>query len=120
MLFHVFSSQQQRRSFGGSAFVEIQRCKLPDGTSEKKLVSLNSISHWQNDSLYIHLDDLETFQRLYAPIFDCDIYGINYYPPSMIDLFIKKLHQIKPLSYEQLSAWLNEAKNYNGFYILGI
>ena len=28
MLFHVFNSQEERRAYGGSAFIEIQFCKL--------------------------------------------------------------------------------------------
>lgn len=120
MLFHVFRSQEERRAFGGSAFVEIQFCELPLGTSEKKLVALNSIDHWKNDSLYIYLDDIETFYQAYNPIFDCDINGANYYAPSMIDLFIAKLNTDKPSDYKLLAHWLNKAKQHNGFYILGI
>ena len=120
MLFHVFSSQEERRSFGGSAFVEIQFCELPIGTNEKGLVSVSSINFWNNDSLYIHAEDLDTFHRAYNPILSCDICGINYYPPSTIDFLIAKLNTDKPTDFEQLIAWLNEAKHHNGFYILGI
>ena len=118
MLFHVFGSQEERRIFGGSAFVEIQFCELPVGTKEKKLVALTSISHWKNDSLYV--EELDTFSQEYSHILNCDIYGINYYAPSLIDSIIAKLHANKPADYEQFAAWLNEAKRHNGFYILGI
>ncbi len=120
MLFHVFSSQEERRTFDGSAFVEIQFCKLPIGTKEKKLVAVRSINNWENDSLYIYVEDLDTFHREYNPILSCDICGINYYPPSSIDLLIEKLNMDKPTDFEQLIAWLIEAKHHNGFYILGI
>lgn len=120
MLFHIFSSQEERRIFGGSAFVEIQFCELPIGTKEKKLVAVSSINNWKDDSLYICVEDLDAFHREYNPIFSCDLYGINYYPPSTIDLLIAKLNTDKPTDFEQLIAWLNEAKHHNGFYILGI
>ena len=35
MLFHTFSSQEERRKYGGSAFIEIQYCKLPIRTRKK-------------------------------------------------------------------------------------
>ena len=50
MLFRVFNSQEERRNFNGSAFIEVQFCKLLVGTKRKKTVSLNSIKNWQNDS----------------------------------------------------------------------
>ena len=129
MLFHVFSSQEERRNFGGSAFIEIQFCKMPYGTESKKLVAVNSINHWQNDSLYI--DDENTFYQEYSNIFNCgiysnlksgtvDIFGINYYAPSLVDSIIVKLQKDKPSDYQRLIEWLNKAKEYNGFYVLGI
>ena len=120
MLFHIFSSQEERRTFGGSAFVEIQFCDLPIGTKEKKLVAINSISHWKNDSLYVYVEDLDTFHQEYNPVFNCDIYGINYYAPSSIDFIIGEINIDKPTDYEKLATWLKEAKQHNGFYILGI
>lgn len=127
MLFHVFSSQEERRNFGGSAFIEIQFCKMPHKTKTQKLVS--SIQHWQNDSLYIN--DEDTFYQEYSNVFNCgiygnlktgtvDIFGINYYASSLIDSIIAKLHKDKPLDYITLVEWLTKAKEYNGFYILGI
>lgn len=119
-MFHIFSSQEERRNFGGSAFIEMQFCDLPIGTRENKLVTVSSITHWKNDSVYIYVEDIEVFYQEYNPIFDCDIYGINYYAPSTIDTLITKLNTNRPSNYEQLVAWLNEAKHHNGFYILGI
>jgi hypothetical protein len=49
-----------------------------------------------------------------------DIYGINYYAPASIDSIVVKLNTDKPADYTQLVTWLNEAKQHNGFYILGI
>lgn len=129
MLFHVFNSQEERRNFGGSAFIEIQFCKLPAGTKTKKIFSLDNIKSWQNDSLYI--DDEDTFYQEYSHIFNCglysnlksgivDVYRNNYYAPSLIDSIIEQIRKETPLDCETLIEWLIKAKAYNGFYILGI
>lgn len=129
MLFHIFNSQEERREYGGSGFVEIQFCRLPVGTTVKELVAVDNINHWQNDSLYIA--DESTFYREYSRIFECgtynnlksgivDIYGINYYAPYLVDSIIEQLRQAKPIDYDVLMGWLIKSKFYNGFYILGI
>lgn len=129
MLFHIFSSQEERRIFGGSEFIEIQYCKLPYGTKPQKIVAVNSINHWQNDSLYV--DDEDAFYQEYSHVFNCgiynnlrsgtvDIFGINYYAPSLVDSIIIKLQIDKPSDYITLIEWLTKSKEYNGFYILGI
>ncbi len=131
MLFHVFGSQEERRKFGSSAFIELQFCKLPPKAKIKKIVSTNSITHWQNDSLYVYVDDIDTFFKEYAPFFNSgtysnletgvvDLFGINYYAPSAIDSLIAKICECRPVDYESLVNWLSEGKAYNGFYILGI
>ena len=131
MLFHTFNSQQERRVYGGSAFIEIQFCKCPIGTAVKELVAVDSINNWQNDSLYVYIDDDNTFYREYSSIFDCgiynnlksgtvDLYGINYYPPSLTDILIEKIHKDTPIDHQVMIEWLNKAKKYNGFYILGL
>lgn len=127
MLFHIFNSQDQRRKCGGSAFIEMQFCRLAKDASVEKIV--NSDAHWQNDSLYI--DDENEFYRQYSSIFDCgiynnlsrgtvDIYGINYYSSDLTDIIIDKLKKEKPTDYEVLIGWLEKSKSYNGFYILGL
>lgn len=129
MLFHTFHSQEERRAFGGSAFLELQFCRLSANATIQELVAVDSIENWKNDSLYV--SDENTFYRAYHHIFDCgtynnlqtgtvDIYGINYYAPSVTAQIIEKLHAQKPLDYEVLLDWLNQSKQYNGFYILGI
>ena len=129
MLFLSFNSQKERRAYGGSAFIEMQFCKLPAETKVKDIVAVSNINHWQNDSLYIN--DENVFYQEYCHIFNCgiynnlkigviDIYGVNYYAPSLIDSLIEKLCEEKPVDYEKLVRWLNQAKEYNGFYILGI
>lgn len=68
-MFHKFANQGERRSYGGSGFLELQYCKMENGTSEKKIVSVNSIHHWQDDSLYVFADDIEQFLQDYIDIF---------------------------------------------------
>ena len=127
MLFHIFDTQQERRDYGGSDFIELQFCRLPAYTSIKKLVD-NDI-YWQEDSLYI--DDENLFYKEYSEFFSCgiynnlssgvvDLYGLNYYSPDLTDIIIEKIKNTKPLDYEVLLDWLNKSKAYNGFYILGL
>lgn len=129
MLLHIFKSQEEQRNLGGSAFIEIQFCKLPYETTTKNLVAVSSINDWQNDSLYI--DDENVFYQEYSKFFNSgiysnmksgvvDIHGINYYAPSLVDSIIVKLQKGKPVDYEILIEWLTKSKEYNGFYILGI
>ncbi len=111
--------------------MEIQFCRMPPKTDLEIIIAVDSIHHWLNDSLYISGDDDNTFMQAYDDIFDCGIYnnletgaidpcGINYYGPDLIDPIIAKLLDIKPADHEKLVEWLNTAKKYNGFYILGV
>ncbi len=129
MLFHNSDYCKARREYGNSAIIEMQFCKFPVGTDIKKIVSVDSIKHWQNDSLYI--DDENIFFDEYKNIFNCGIYanlqsgvvdicGLNYYSPELTIKIIEKINAEKSVGYEILSEWLNIAKSYNGFYILGI
>ena len=131
MLFYTFHSQDERRKFGGSAFIEMQLCKMGPEAEITQLTAVSNIDHWQNDSLYIYLDDIETFAAEYRNIFNCaiygnlesgpaDLYGINYYKPDLIETIIEQMLAKKPTDYEVPVEWLIRAKNYNGFYILGI
>lgn len=129
VLFHRFASQEERRRCGGSAFLEIQFCRLPAGTPLKELVAVDQIRDWQNDSLYVA--DENTFYREYGSVFDCgvynnlecgplELYGINYYAPALTDPIIERLRKDAPPDYEVLVTWLIQSKKYHGFYILGL
>ncbi len=119
MLFHVFHSQEARRAYGGSAFIEFQFCKLPAKRKGNTRAALRNIHHWQNDSLYV--DDVNLFYNEYHRFFDSlDVFGMNYYGPESIKAVTEKIITAKPLEYEVLVEWLNTAKEYNGFYVLGI
>lgn len=95
------------------------------------IVAADSIHHWLDDSLYVSGDDCNTFFEEYDSIFIggiynnleagiLDPYGINYYGPDLTEVIIAKLQKIRPTDYEKLVEWLNTAKKYNGFYILGV
>ncbi len=128
-MFYHFDSQEERRMAGGSAFIEMQFCKKPYGTKIEEIVSVDNIDHWRDDSLYIA--DESTFFIEYGRVFDggvyhnlesgpVDVYGINYYAPSEVEEIIGRLLADDPEPDEMLLSWLEEAIEYNGFYILGL
>ena len=130
-MFHAFESKEDRRIFGGSAFIEIQYCKLKHNARIKKIVSINAIDNWQDDSLYVYVDDIDEFYNNYRDIFnywvynnlkkgEIDLYGINYYSPQQLIEIIDKIEKQKPMDYAVILEWLKQGTNYNGFYILGI
>lgn len=129
MLFHSFNTQDERRAFGGSDFLELQFCEHKSGTSIKKIV--NKIENWHNDSLYISGDDMDTFYKCYKDVFkngtynnlksgEIDFFGINYYSPKQVEEMIKVIEETKPTDYKTVLDWLVKAKEFNGVYILGV
>lgn len=54
MLFHTFNSQEDRRKYGGSAFIEMQFCVLPAGTGIKNIVAVDKIQNWLNTAKEQH------------------------------------------------------------------
>ncbi len=115
----------------GSAFLEIQYCKLPEGKSIKDIVSVDSIKHWDNKSLYVYDNDINEFYNEYAEILQngvynnlcegkLDICGINYYNICKAQAIIERVESIKPIEYEIFLEWLNDGLSQNGFYILGL
>ena len=131
MLLHIFHSQEERREFGGSYFIEFQYCRLAQGTKPEKIVSADTVEHWKNDSLYLYGDDDNEFISRYGSIFTGGIYangksgvvdlcGINYYSREQTERIIKEI-QKKPLPDAQvLLHWLQKAKENAGFYVLGL
>ena len=131
MLFHTFASQDERRAFGGSAFMELQICKQKPGTKLEKILSIETIAHWKNDSLYVYIDDMERFYALYGKIFcdGCyqngergivDCYGVNYYTREQTARIAKEVAEDKPADFQVLLDWLKTAEKYNGIYLLGL
>ena len=130
LLFHSFHSQAERREFGGSDFIEIQYCRLPEGTSLRDIVSIDEIKHWKVDSLYILGDDMDLLYQNYGDIItggiynngDCgpmDLFGINFYSRDQVTEIIERLAEGKPPEYQILCRWLQAAEQYLGFYLLG-
>ena len=131
MLFHRFSSQIERREFGGSDFIELQYCCLPYGTDIAEIVSVDAVEICKNDSLYIYGDDMDVFYRNYVEIFTGGIYnnlkrgpvdllGINFYSQEQASCIIQLLKIREPLDHQALFTWLEQGKQYIGFYVLGI
>ena len=131
LLFYSFSSQTERRESGGSNFIEFQCCKLKRGTSIKKIISVDHIEHWKNNSLYLSGDNMEEFLFLYSDIFNkgiynngksgaVDLFGINYYPPELEKAIVKRLRERNSEDDRILTDWLMTADEHNGLYILGV
>ena len=131
MLFHIFSSPDERRKFGGSYFIEIQYCSLDPGTAMEQIVSVDAITHWKDDSLYIYGDDEEAFASQYGDVLTDGTYnnwqsgiidtcGINYYAPHQIHVIVKRIEEMRPSSHQMLLAWLKKVREHNGFYVLGL
>ena len=129
MLYHSFNTQDERRAFGGSDFLELQFCQHKSGTSIKRIV--NKIENWHNDSLYISGDDMDTFYKCYKDVFkngiynnlksgEIDFFGINYYSPEQVEEMIIIIEETKPADYKTVLDWLVKAKEFNGVYILGM
>ena len=77
MLFHSFHSQAERREFGGSDDIEIQYCRLPEGTSIREILSVDAIENWRPDSLYICGGDMDLFYQNYGDIITGGVYNIR-------------------------------------------
>ena len=129
MLFHSFSSQEERRAFGGGDFVELSYCPLPRGTDLKTILS--DFSFWSNDSLYIRGDDMEAFCAAYGKIITGGRYGnletgpldwcgVNWFSPEQMACIMDKIREEKPKDFEPLLSWLEKGTEYNGFYVLGL
>ena len=129
MLFHSFKTQEERRAFGGSAFIELQHCRVKPETPLS--VILSTADFWKTDSLYVYLDDSEIFYEAYASVFGNGIYqnekegpldvcGLNYYPADRKKAMIEALQEKKPIDCERLTEWLTSGESSFGFYLLGL
>ena len=126
-MFLKFHSQDERRAYGGSCFIELQFCKLSADTALNDI--LQQYTHWQNDSLYVH-DDAPLYTE-YGAVFGngvhpdltesyFDGWGVTYYRPDQIEGIIQRAAEAALDGCETLIEWLNTAKQYHGFYILGV
>lgn len=128
-MFLSFKSENERKEYRGSTYIELQYCKLKPNAKLKKIVSLRSIKHWQDDSLYVN--DIDNFCLIYGDMFcngvynnlksgAIDLFGINYYSSILLQDIINKIEANKPLDYEVILPWLKQGLKYNGIYILGL
>lgn len=130
MLFHTFSTQEERRHFGGSDFVELQYCRLERGTSLRKLTSAFR-THWEDDSLYVPGQCMDEFLAAYSDVLGEAVYsnkksgpvypfGPNYYPPERVTAMLDRLRERNSEDDRTLAKWLQKATECNGFYVLGL
>lgn len=130
-MFLQFDSSEERRQYGGSAFLELQYCRLPTRTPIKQIVAVEAIHIWNRTSLYVHINEIDSFyiayhEILYGGIYNncstgsLDLCGINYYSSARMKEILVRLEQYQPVEHEILAAWLEQGKDANGFYVLGI
>ena len=128
-MFLSFKTDDDRRKYGGSAFIELQYCNLPADSDINQLVSVDNIINWKADSLYIYIDDDNSFVEEYGHIFTggtynnlktgpVDICGINYYSPQQVTEIVRIIKADKPLDYSTILPWLQKSEQNNGIYIL--
>ena len=125
-MFLKFQSQDERKEYG-SYFIELQFCLQQSSATLKEV--LNNHEFWRDDSIYVYGDS--PFYSEYKDVFGngfhqnmsegvFDYYGITYYKADQIDEIISRARQLTPEGYGILCDWLEKAKEYNGFYILGM
>ncbi len=130
-MFLKFEKKEDRQAYGGTAFVELQYCKLPVDASNKEIVAVDAIKNWDATSLYIYSDEMNAFYSEYKDVLGdglyhnmkegtVDLYGINYYNVEKTKNILHKLDTLKPKEYAIFLQWLKDNPHDNGFYILGI
>lgn len=112
------------------ACLELAYCKSSNKSDIKEIVSISNIPFSQPDSLYVAFPFIKDFIEQYDDIFTggtyhnlksgpVDVCGLNYYNPDLTNQIINKIKEQKPQEFEVVLNWLEETKQYNGFYILG-
>lgn len=122
-MFLQFTNQEERKEKYGSCFLELSYCKLKRNTSLRKILKIKNLPNWQNDSLYVFVDDLYEFFKEYNEIFDIEessLYSVKYFSFDKAKEIIDIIKNKKPKDYEIILKWLEYAIENNGFYILGI
>lgn len=122
-MFLQFENQETRRENYGSAFLELAYCKLDTKASIKKKLKINNLPNWQNDSLYVYVDNLDDFYNEYKKALDIsgdELFAVKYFSAEETNKLIEILKSEKPTEFQVFVNWLNYAMNNNGFYILGI
>lgn len=128
-LFRQFRSLQERAEAGGHDALELQFCTLPQKTPLELRVEVSGITHGRTDSLYV--TDAQRFLQIYGHIFadglynnlqtgPVDVCGINYYAPERVMSMMVQVRREAGQESEVLAQWLDRARWYNGFYVLGV
>lgn len=133
MLFHSFSSQDERQKFGGGDFLQFVFCQSDRGIAVEEIVSNRAVAPllWNLSSLYLCGEDWNEFCSAYGEIITGGTYenletgyldgcGINYFSPEQMQQIIKRLREEKPKDYHLLLTWMEQGAQYNGFYLLGL
>ncbi len=126
MLFYTF---EVIKGCGSSDFIELAFCRLPAVASLDAVVA--AFAFRQDDSLYVKGDDMTAFRRDYGDILGSGVYqnlqsgpvdcwGLNYYAPELIPGMAARLAAARPEGWQILAAWLQQARLYRGFYVLGV
>lgn len=129
MLFYTFSTQEERRNFGGSDFIELQYCRLKRTRLQRIISDCNGC--WEDDSLYVPGRRLDEFLAAYSDVLGEGLYpnkksgpvypfGPNYYPPERVPTMIDRLRERNSEDDLVLAKWLHKATEHNGFYVLGV
>ena len=120
--------KEKQSSYGNVTLIEFSFCKWKESEKIKKIV--NKIFSRQEDSLYF-AGDVKEFLETYGEVFNCgiynnlqtgivDVFGINYYKKNCINDCMQKIKNNRLQGYEIVISWLEQALQYNGFYIVGI
>lgn len=127
----IFKKIEEISTYNSTAFLELQFCKISDKSSVKKRFGVNNIKHWASDSLYVYHLNVDKFIAEYGEIFVkgefannktgfIDPYGVTYFSNEQIKDYIHRILISRPIDYEIMIEWLNEALKFDGIYILGI
>ena len=112
-------------------YIEFQICHSKLDEKLESLVKVQNISINVESSLYIDFMDYEKFMQEYGIYFnngvhsdmkesEFDPYGINYFSLDKTMKIIELISKDKPYEFEKIIVFLLDAKDNNGFYILGI
>ena len=127
----IIQKFDEKITFNSTAFLEIQFCKINDKKWGKKEFEVRNIKYGAQDSLYVYHFDIDEFLAEYGEIFVqgeyvnhktgyIDPFGVTYFPKERIDDFIQRIFVSRPIDYEIMIEWLNEALKYNGINFLGL
>lgn len=132
-MFLTFENDEEKIKEEHSACIEFQFCRIKRNTALSDIIGYvfaPDFAFGRKDSMFVHDEDFEEFYDQYGDILNfgyyanhetgpVDPYGINYYKPDSIDIITEKITEKKPSDYLLFKEWLEKARNYYGFYILG-